>query len=562
VHVRTRDESRPSRALALVLLGLALVPYFVELGSPPLWDANEPLYAEPPKEVLSWAEGDFLAPTWNGKPYFAHPPLSTWITVPFYAWFGADEWAQRLPMALAAALIVLATYRLGWRLGGRRVGLWAALFLAATPKFWLFSRQLSGDVYMTALLTWAFALALPSLSGTVDRRSLRWANVLVAVGWLAKGPVILVLYGGALLFTWLLGRPHGGWGDLRPWRSLLLVIVLGCPWFVYMAIRYQDLGFLGQHFGHYTFGRMLGSIGERSWIFYVQVLVGDGQPWVTVLPFAAWMAWRARDRRPAALLPWVAILWVVLFFMLSAGKRNVYLLPIYPWIAVAIAPLVDAVWRGAHAAGVRLASFGCFVGCAGGALMLYLLAQNEPRLQPEIWWPFGMFAAFALPFLVAGWTRRGRLVVIGAVALVLCAQAAVALAFPALARFRPVPEFAGIVREVQDARAPEPVVIYRVAIHSMNFYLGRRTEVAGSAEALLARMGPARQAFVLVPEHRFDAPPRHEGEPRRGLKHEMPGATFEELGRRPILAFRFDRSILGRGPTTRDLLLLRVTRPE
>ena len=562
MQVLTRDESRPSRALAPLLVVLALVPYFVQLGSPPLWDANEPLYAEPPKEVLEWPEGDFLAPTWNGRPYFAHPPLSTWVTVPFYAVFGANEGAQRLPMALAAALVVLAAYRLGRRLGGRRVGLWAALFLAATPKFWLFSRQLSGDVYMTALLTWAFALSLPSMAGEIDRRSLRWANFLIAIGWLAKGPVILVLYGGAMLVTWAVGRPRGRWAELRPWRSLLLVIALGCPWFVYMAVRYQDVGFLGQHFGHYPFGRMLGSIGERSWLFYLQVLIGDAQPWITVLPFAAWMAWRARDRRPAALLPWAVILWTVLFFMLSAGKRNVYLMPIYPWVAVAITPLVDAVWRGAHAGGVRLASFGCFVGCVGGALMLYLLAHNEPRLQPEIWWPFGMFAAFALPFLVAGWKGRGRAVVIGAIALVLCVQAAVALAFPALARFRPVPAFAERVRQLQDAKDPEPVVIYRVAIHSMNFYLGRRTEVAGSAETLLARMARAKQAFVLVPEHRFDAAPRSAGEPRRGLKHELAGATFEELERRPILAFRFDRSILGRGPTTRDLLLLRVTRKE
>ena len=238
------------------------------------------------------------------------------------------------------------------------------------------------------------------------------------------------------------------------------------------------------------------------------------------------------------------------------------LLPVYPLMAVAIGPLALAVWDRAHRAGVRLASFGCFVGCVGGALMLYLLAGNEPRLEPEIWWPFGMFAVFALPFLVAGWMGWGRGVAAGAVALVLCAQVSVALAFPALARFRPVPAFAAHVRSVQDADQPEPVIIYRVAIHSMNFYLGRRTAVARDHEELLEHLGTSTTAYVLVPQHRFDAPGKREGEPRRGLKHDLPNLEYEEIDRRPILTFRFDRSILGRGPTTRDLLLLRITRPQ
>ena len=44
---------RPSRGLCVALIALALVPYFLVLGSPPLWDANEPLYAERGKEVLA-----------------------------------------------------------------------------------------------------------------------------------------------------------------------------------------------------------------------------------------------------------------------------------------------------------------------------------------------------------------------------------------------------------------------------------------------------------------------------------------------------------------------------
>jgi 4-amino-4-deoxy-L-arabinose transferase-like glycosyltransferase len=556
--MRPPGGPEPSAGWILLLVGLALVPYFLCLGTPPLWDANESLYAQPPREALDWPQGDALAPTWNGKPYFAHGPLSTWITLPFYAWLGPSPLGHRLPMALAAVLIVVATWRLGCLLGGRRLGLLAALALAATPRVWLFCRQLSGDVYLTAALTGALALALPAVAGrTRGRGGLRLANVLVGLGFTAKGPVILVLYGGTLLLVWWLGRPRASWAWLRPWRGLALIVAVGSPWFLYMTWRYGGT-FLAQHFGHYTFRRMAGDIGVRSWFFYLQALAGDGQPWITVLPFAGLIAWRARDRRPAALLPWLGMLWCVAFFTLSEGKRNVYLLPAYPLMAVAVAPLAEAVWRGAHRPGVRLAAVGAGVGCAAGALALFLLARNEPRLSPEIYAPMGVLALAGGPLLVGGWLGRGRWLCAGSLATVVLLEAAAALAMPALARFHPVPELAARVRAEQSRGAPEPVVNYRVATHSMNFYLDRPTKVADSAEDLLAKMAPSRTAFVVVPARRFDRPGTKPGDPRVGLRHELPEASFEELERRPLLIFQFRRSILGRGRTTKDLLLVRV----
>ena len=69
----TRPPLRTGWVVACLVL--ACVPYLVGLGAPPLWDANEPLYAEPPREALE--TGDWLAPTWNYKPWFVRPPLAS-----------------------------------------------------------------------------------------------------------------------------------------------------------------------------------------------------------------------------------------------------------------------------------------------------------------------------------------------------------------------------------------------------------------------------------------------------------------------------------------------------
>lgn len=547
MHDPTPGPRRPARTWVFVLCALALVPYFVNLGVPPLWDANEPFYAQRAKEVLEWPQGDFLAPTWNGRPYFAHAPLSTWITVPFYVVFGSTEFGERLPMALAALLTLWATYLLGRRLGGPRVALLAMLILAASPRYWMFCRQLSGDVYLVAILTWAFHLALPAVAGEGGRRPLRAANLLVGVGFLAKGPVILVLYGGSLFLAWCCARPRARLGDLRPLRGLLLILAVGAPWFAYMALRYD--GFLGAHFGHYTFGRVLGSIGQRGPHWYLLALLGDAQPWITVLPFAALGAWR-RDRRMAALLPLAGIVWTVVFFTLSAGKRNVYMLPIYPLLAVAVAPTALALWDGAHRLAVRIWGLAFAGGGLLAALCLVGLAGNAPLLKPEIWWPVGFLAAAAVPLAWGGWRGNGRWVTGGAIAALLCAQLSVALAFDGLARYRPVPRMATRIREEQDPADPEPAIIYRVAIHSLNFYLDRPTRVAAEPTDLVAKMGGRRRAFVLCPERRL-----------AGLTDALPDAVVEELERGQLLGFRFARAVFGTGRSTRDLLLLRVTLP-
>ena len=553
----------PDRRVLLLLLALAGATYFVNLGVPALWDANEPLYAQPPHEALAWPQGDVLAPTWNGKPYFAHAPLSTWLTLPFYAWLGPSELGHRLPMALAALLTVLGVWRLGRVVAGPRIGLLAAVVFAVTPRVWLFSRQLSGDVYMTTILVWAWALALPVVAGRTDRkRGLWWAHALVGLGFTAKGPVILVLYAGALFFAWLLGRPRARWAALRPLLGLALIVVLGAPWFVYMAVRYAELDFLGQHFGHYHMGRVLGTIGQRSLLFYPRILLGDAQPWITLVPFAAAAWWRRRERGVEGWFPWVGMLWILVFFTVPAGKRNVYMLPLYPLLAIAVAPWLQAVWVGASRGLVRFAGWAAAVGCLGGGVMLAAMAHNVPRLQPEIFAPIALVLLAGAGLFVVGWRGRGAWLVGGAGLVLVGCQLAAALSFPALDRFRPVPAFAARIRAEQDGQQPEPAVLYRVAIHSLNFYLDRPTAVAASADDLLAKMGEAHSAFVLVPEHRWSAVSKEDPTQHVGLRHELPEARFEELDRSPLLIFKFRWTILGQDRTTRDLLLLRVRLEE
>ena len=541
------DTRTPSRGLTAFLLVVAALPLFVNLGAPALWDANEPLYAQPPKEVLEWPEGDFLAPTWNGRTYPAHPPLSTWITVPFYAVLGSTEFAGRLPMALAALLTLASTFSMGRVFGGRRTGLLATLVLAGTPRFWLFSRQLAGDVYFTTCLTAAFALVLPVWLGHAHRRRLVAANVVLGIGFLAKGPVILVLYAAGLLAVWFCARPRPRLRDLSPVSSVLVILLIGLPWFAYMAIRFD--WFIEKYFGWYTFKRVGGAIGERPPWWYLQTLVGDGQPWIMLMPLALLRLRRTRARSASDLFPWVVAGAILLFFSIPLGKRAVYLLPIYPLLAIGVAPILAELWEGARGGLARAAGLGLGAASLVAAICMYLLQVNEPRVAPEIFAPLSVLALAGLLLVWTGMARHGRAVCAIVLAATLCTEVATAYAFTALNRFRPVPALATRIQDLQDESIPEPALIYRAPIHSLMFYLGRATEVARDGEEFRRHMGDAEHGFVLVLEKRLSA-----------LREAAPGYTFRELARGPELRMNFRRSVLGQGPSSRDLLLVGASR--
>ena len=533
------------RGRMLLLLLVALLPYVLVLEAPPLWDANEPLYAEPPREALE--TGDWAAPTCNYRFWPAHPPLSTWITIPFYAALGPSPFAERLPMALAAMATVLATFALAREVFGRRAALAAALVLATTPRFWLFSRQLAGDVYLTAVLVGAFALALPALRGRGEGRGrLLWAHALVGVGTLAKGPVVWGLYAVPLLLGARLARPRVALSSLRPFAFVALALGLGMPWYLYMESRHE--GFLALHFGWYHARRFFSEdLGGRPAWFYLVAIAGDGQPWVSLLPFAIARALRDRLRTAAGVLVLVAAAFPFLLFSLAVGKRNVYLLPIYPFLAVLTAPVLLDLWDGARRGLARAAGFVLAVAGAIACAFLVVGARNVPDAIAVGSRPYLVACALSTVVLgVAAVRASGRGVVAGTLASVWTLLVISALSLPTLGEFMPVPRLAAKVVEL--ARKDEPLVVYRTSLQSPMFYARRATVTAQGVGEVLAAIPPGRRGWLLGAEETF-----------RDFSSE-PSLALTEVARAPYFKFQFSWNILDRGKSARDLVLMRADR--
>ncbi|MEB3163042.1 MAG: glycosyltransferase family 39 protein [Prochlorothrix sp.] len=133
-----RWEQRPDRAwrwTVLWIAGLTTIAYLWHLGSIGLVDETEPLFAEAARQML--VREDWVTPYFNETTRFDKPPLIYWCMAVAYQVLGVNEWAVRLPSALAAiGLIALAAWvvrrygllpRAGW--GSQGWSTWPAVLM-------------------------------------------------------------------------------------------------------------------------------------------------------------------------------------------------------------------------------------------------------------------------------------------------------------------------------------------------------------------------------------------------------------------------------------------------
>ena len=179
--------------LAALLLGL-----FFRLGAFPLFDVDEGAFGEATREMLE--RGDYVSTWLNGQPRFDKPILAYWMQAASVRLLGPDEFALRLPSALAACAWVGAILAFGRQVLDRTGGYTAAFIAATTAGLTVIGRGAIAD----ALLNLFLALAMFDLyrvfagdGGAGEARARRRAFLWMGLGLLTKGPVALLVPGAA-----------------------------------------------------------------------------------------------------------------------------------------------------------------------------------------------------------------------------------------------------------------------------------------------------------------------------------------------------------------------------
>lgn len=207
----------------------------------PLNDTTEARYGEIARIMLE--TGNWITPMQEyGVPFWAKPPLSSWLSSISMAICGINEFAARLPALILSVGVLWLVFYVAKLRKGLDFALISCLILSGSLYFYLDAGAVMTDpalLFSTSLILFSFWLAV------YEKRKV-WGYLFfvgLGLGMLAKGPVSWVLT-GLPLFVWVF--INNKWRDIwkyLPWLSgLFLCLAIFLPW--YVLAEYKTPGFL------------------------------------------------------------------------------------------------------------------------------------------------------------------------------------------------------------------------------------------------------------------------------------------------------------------------------
>ena len=352
----------------------------------PLTETTEARYGEIARKMLETGNWINLLDTYS-SPFWAKPPLYSWLSASSMAIFGISEFAIRLPsMLLAITLLFLIFHFVKEQLGLAKAQL-STIILLSGAGFLVASSTVMTD----PSLLFSVTVALCAWWRHHQKNQSLWAYTFFAaigLGLLAKGPLAIVLIGMPIFFYLL---TQGGWIKAikeLPWvGGLIIGLLLPSIW--YIAAERNTPGFieyfvLGEHV--YRFikpgwaGDLYGTAHAEPkgtiWFYAAVALL----PWSFFLivglikkPIKSVLALKANPLR-VFLLCWA--LSHLVFFSLPANIIWPYYLPMAPAFAILFADLLGdniklSKWLAAFA-----------VVFSGGALLIgYYVAEARSEMN-------------------------------------------------------------------------------------------------------------------------------------------------------------------------------------
>lgn len=332
----------------ILLLLFFLLSYILPLGARDLVVPDETRYAEIPREMI--AGGDWVVPHLNGLRYFEKPILGYWVHAASMLLFGENNFAVRLPSALAIGLSAILIYVLVRRVSRREnededfpAVVATLIFLSCFETFGVGNTAVLDSLFsffLTASIA-AFYLASEEQPGSRrEKRVLLMAGLSCALAFLTKG--FLAFAVPVLVLAPYLVWQHRYFDLLRmSWLPVFSAVLVILPWSILIYLREPD--FWRFFFWNEHIRRFIAENAQHKESFWFFFLAAPAVffPWIFLFPAAvAGIKSRLTEGGAQGRLLRFAICWLVLpflFFSFSNGKLLTYIFPCFPPFAILMA---------------------------------------------------------------------------------------------------------------------------------------------------------------------------------------------------------------------------------
>ncbi len=398
-----RSDHLPAATIAWIFLVLSWAAiYLPALGSIEL-KGEEGRRAMPGLEMID--NHEWLVPRVGGERYFRKPPLINWLAAAGVMVTGRrDEWAVRLPSALAMLALALATYGLGRGACGELGAFCAAIFILTNIGLMEQGRKIEIEAPFTAVFGCALLVWLRGWWSCSPGSGLwtRWlgAGAFLGLGMLLKGPLHLLFFYAIVSAVLVSAGELRELGRLPHFAGLLFAIAIFCAWAVPHARAAASEEVTAVWLEQFTqrlngemsfsFANWLRNLFFQSWINFL--------PWVLFLPFA-WQRPSVEERKGRTYALGRGLRWGLgssyIAVMLAPGASPRYVLPLVVPASLllglrlgardaGIFPAVSRAWRPSLRLLGGIALGGGFMAIAYG-----IYAGRSSPLPPHLqdgWW--------------------------------------------------------------------------------------------------------------------------------------------------------------------------------
>ncbi len=296
------------------------------------------------REMLT--SGDWLWPTCNGQPRLNKTPLSYWLVASLAKITGdVDEVTARLPSSVfailsAAAILYFVSQWLSFRIAVFSTAVWAT-----SLSYIRCSHSARPEMALAFFIILCFLSFYSAVSTQNRRRQVIYMLIFwisLGLGMLAKGPAPLPYVFIPLFFYVVINHKWKLVPKLLPIVGSIIFLAITLPWPLFIAHKMNwDLTL----WKHEFFDRFFGSYekGNQPIYYYLLIMFKYITPWFAFLPMAIaapfYRVWK--KKQPIMKFLWLWFVLDFIFLTINAGKRQHYILPLMPAIAILIGILLE-----------------------------------------------------------------------------------------------------------------------------------------------------------------------------------------------------------------------------
>jgi 4-amino-4-deoxy-L-arabinose transferase-like glycosyltransferase len=279
-HTTIHPQALSLQALRLLLLLAVAFSFYLNIYAVPLFDVDEGAFSEATREMF--VRGDFISTYLDGQPRYDKPILIYWLQAASMFVFGVNEFAFRLPSALAATLWVLAVFAFVRRVKDEGTAFTAAIITATALEVSIMGKAATADALLNLFIA-SSMFCVYLYWREQERRWLLWAFACIGLGFLTKGPVAVLVPLAVSFLFYASRREFKAWfkAVFHP-AGIGLFLLIAMPWYVVQYLKEGDAFIQGFFFKH-NIDRFESSMEQHGGglFYYIPVVL------VAVLPFTS-----------------------------------------------------------------------------------------------------------------------------------------------------------------------------------------------------------------------------------------------------------------------------------